>query len=148
MKFIQDIEKFNGMYGLPKPEHPTLEAVGNPLTRLDNFKNILLEEVEEVDEIIASLGENALLEYPISEEAKLEALTNLSDWLGDIIVYAASEMRRFGLPIEGVLDAIMESNFSKLAADGTVIMDDRGKVMKGPGYWKPEPKIKELLQNS
>jgi len=25
------------------------------------------------------------------------------------------------------------------------IYDERGKVMKGPGYWKPEPKIEELL---
>jgi hypothetical protein len=24
-------------------------------------------------------------------------------------------------------------------------MDDRGKVLKGSGYWKPEPKIKQLL---
>ena len=143
MKFIQDIEKFNTMYGLPKPLKPTLEAVGNPLTRLDNFKAILLEEIEEVDDIRDYLSVGT-----VSEEAKLEALTNLSDWLGDLIVYAASEMRRFGLPIEGVLDVIMESNFSKLAADGTVIMDERGKVMKGPGYWKPEPRIKELLKNS
>ena len=143
MKFIQDIEKFNTMYGLPKPLKPTLEAVGNPLTRLDNFKAILLEEIKEVDDIRDYLSVGT-----VSEEAKLEALTNLSDWLGDLIVYAASEMRRFGLPIEGVLDVIMESNFSKLAADGTVIMDERGKVMKGPDYWKPEPKIKELLKNS
>jgi hypothetical protein len=39
----------------------------------------------------------------------------------------------------------MDSNFSKLGADGKPIYDERGKVMKGPFYWKPEPKIKELL---
>ena len=25
------------------------------------------------------------------------------------------------------------------------IADERGKVMKGPNYWKPEPKIREIL---
>ena len=39
----------------------------------------------------------------------------------------------------------MQSNFSKLGEDGQPVYDHRGKVMKGPGYWKPEPKIQELL---
>jgi hypothetical protein len=39
----------------------------------------------------------------------------------------------------------MESNFSKLGADGQPIYDERGKVMKGPSYWKPEPRIRSLL---
>ena len=54
-------------------------------------------------------------------------------------------MAKFGLDNALVLDIIMQSNMSKLAADGSVIYDDRGKVMKGPNYWKPEPKIKEYI---
>lgn len=38
----------------------------------------------------------------------------------------------------------MQSNFSKLGADGKPIYDERGKVQKGQNYWKPEPKIKAL----
>jgi hypothetical protein len=49
------------------------------------------------------------------------------------------------LPLDRVLKVIMESNFSKLGADGQPIYDQRGKVMKGPHYWKPEPRIKEIL---
>jgi hypothetical protein len=41
----------------------------------------------------------------------------------------------------------MDSNTSKLGADGKPIYDERGKVMKGPGYWKPEPAIKELIED-
>jgi hypothetical protein len=41
----------------------------------------------------------------------------------------------------------MESNFSKLDRNGEPIYDARGKVMKGPDYWKPEPKITEILKN-
>jgi len=45
-----------------------------------------------------------------------------------------------------VLDVIMDSNESKLGADGKPIYDANGKFLKGPGYWKPEPKIKALLE--
>jgi predicted HAD superfamily Cof-like phosphohydrolase len=69
----------------------------------------------------------------------------LADLLGDIQVYCASEMAKFGLPLDQVLAIIMQSNFSKLGADGLPIYDERGKVMKGPGYWKPEPKIQAML---
>ena len=40
----------------------------------------------------------------------------------------------------------MESNFSKLGGDGKVIKDERGKILKGPNYWKPELRIKEMLK--
>ena len=84
----------------------------------------------------------AALERGVPE---LEALTMLADLLGDIQVYCASEMSKFGLPLDDVLGIIMQSNFSKLGADGNPIYDERGKVQKGPNYWKPEPKIQALL---
>jgi len=49
------------------------------------------------------------------------------------------------LPLEEVLDVIMDSNESKLGADGRPIYDANGKFLKGPAYWRPEPKIKALL---
>ena len=81
-----------------------------------------------------------------TDEKKLEVMTDLSDWLGDMIVYCATEAGRWGIPIEGVLEIIMQSNASKLGADGLPIYDERAKVMKGPNYWKPEPKIREQLK--
>ena len=47
--------------------------------------------------------------------------------------------------LEAVLQIIMDSNASKLGADGKPIYDANGKFLKGPNYWKPEPKIRELL---
>ena len=29
--------------------------------------------------------------------------------------------------------------------DENLIYDENGKFLKGPNYWKPEPKIRELL---
>jgi predicted HAD superfamily Cof-like phosphohydrolase len=69
----------------------------------------------------------------------------IADVLGDIIVYCRSEALKYGLPLEDVLNVIMDSNESKLGADGKPIYDENGKFLKGPGYWKPEPKIRELL---
>ena len=40
----------------------------------------------------------------------------------------------------------MASNMSKLGEDGKPIYDERGKVMKGPGYWQPEPMIERMIR--
>jgi len=116
--------------------------------RVGNFHAILLEEVEEGLDLMknyeAVQAEGAGM---LSEDQRLAILTEMSDWLGDIVVYCASEAKRWGLPLNKILGVIMESNFSKLGADGQPIYDDRGKVMKGPGYWKPEPRIRELLSS-
>ena len=70
----------------------------------------------------------------------------LADLLGDIMVYCRSEALKYGLPLEEVLDVIMDSNESKLGPDGNPIYDANGKFLKGPNYWKPEPRIKALLE--
>lgn len=134
--FSQDIETFNGIYKLPVNGKPTLD-VGVPIVeRLQAFKSILSEEIDEIDEIIHAVERQA---------PALEVLTMLADLLGDIQVYCASEMAKFGIPQDQVLAIIMQSNFSKLGADGKPIYDGRGKVQKGPNYWKPEPRIQALL---
>lgn len=86
------------------------------------------------------------LPIDLEPEAELDTLTELADLLGDIIIYCASEMAKFGIPLNKTLDIIMRSNFSKLAADGAVIYNDMGKVMKGPYYYKPEPELKRMLE--
>lgn len=137
-EFANDIAKFNGIYKLPVNTAPTLNVGVPAAERMAAFKDILMEEVHEIDEIIAAQNEG---------KDPLEVLTMLADLLGDIQVYCASEMAKFGLPLDQVLGIIMQSNFSKLGADGLPIYDERGKVMKGPGYWKPEPKIRALLES-
>jgi predicted HAD superfamily Cof-like phosphohydrolase len=142
--FYSDIEKFNKIYKLPCNDQPVLLGV----ERIENFRNILAEEVEEANDLAAkykAMEDSAGGE--LNPQQRLELLTDMSDWLGDIVVYCASEAKRWGIPLEKVLNVIMESNFSKLDAQGQPIYDERGKVMKGPHYWKPEPKISELLKD-
>lgn len=135
--FSEDIKKFNGIYKLPVSAMPTLDVGVPAADRMAAFKDILMEEVHEMDEIVAAQR---------SGTDALEVLTMLADLLGDIQVYCASEMAKFGLPLDHVLSIIMQSNFSKLGADGLPIYDERGKVMKGPNYWKPEPKLHAMLK--
>ncbi len=140
--FAERITEFNNMYKLPVSDKPILQ----PVERLQNFKNILTEEVNEVDEIIEKYNE-LMKTGNLEHQANVELLTDISDWLGDMVVYISSESKKFGIDLDKTLDIIMQSNLSKLGADGKPIYDERGKVLKGPGYWKPEPKIAEMIES-
>lgn len=147
---------FNGMYKLPIAASPSTESEYKwqqqkfpaqllqdereaVLKRMkDFFGGILQKELDEHTDILDKL-------YAKEYQSDIEVLTDLADLLGDLIVYCASEMVRYGIPINETLRIIMDSNFSKLDADGLPIYDATGKVMKGPNYWKPEPKIMAML---
>ena len=133
--FAQRIALMNAMYRLPAHERPTLPD--DTAERLVKFKATLIDEVHEIDDIAALLAKGA---------DPADVLTAIADLLGDVIVYCRSEALKYGLPLEGVLDVIMDSNESKLGADGNPIYDANGKFLKGPNYWKPEPRIKALLE--
>lgn len=132
--FARRIAAMNAMYRLPAHERPTLPA--DPADRLMKFKATLLEEVHEIDDIVALVGNGSPIDIAVA----------VADLLGDIVVYCRSEALKYGIPLEEVLDIIMDSNESKLGADGHPIYDANGKFLKGPNYWKPEPKIRALLE--
>ena len=134
--FPERIALMNAMYRLPANARPTLPD--NTAERLVKFKATLMDEVHEIDDIAAMVAKGA---------DQTDVLTAIADLLGDVIVYCRSEALKYGLPLEDVLDVIMDSNESKLGADGNPIYDANGKFLKGPNYWKPEPKIKALLQS-
>ena len=132
--FADRIAQMNAMYKLPAHAAPQIPE--NVADRLKKFKATLLDEVHEIDEIVAQAEAGA---------APLDLAVAIADLLGDVIVYCRSEALKYGLPLEAVLQIIMDSNASKLGADGKPIYDANGKFLKGPNYWKPEPKIRALL---
>lgn len=132
--FADRIAAMNAMYRLAAHEAPTVPD--DVAERLVKFKATLMDEVQELDDIVALARTGS---------SKLDVAVAIADLLGDIIVYCRSEALKYGLPLEQVLDVIMDSNQSKLGADGNPIYDSNGKFLKGPNYWKPEPKINELL---
>lgn len=135
--FALRIAAMNAMYKLPASDKPVLPE--DLIGRLTGFKATLMDEVHEIDEIVALAQRGA---------PAAEVLTAMADLLGDVIVYCRSEALKYGLPLEEVLDVIMDSNESKLGADGKPIYDANGKFLKGPNYWKPEPKIRALLEKA
>ena len=134
LSFRERIVAMNAMYKLPAHDNPVVPA--DVADRLKKFKVTLLDEVQEIDEIIDAAQNGA---------DQLNIAVAIADLLGDIIVYCRSEALKYGLPLEEVLDIIMDSNESKLGADGKPIYDSNGKFLKGPNYWKPEPKIQALI---
>lgn len=156
--FEEDIRAFNTMYRMRVEHTPSLQIGMSVVQRLKDFKSILAKELSEIDDIIAKAAAWKLCSFYYKTRAdgsididsgyiptELEVLTDLADLFGDLQVYCASEMCKFGLPLVEVLGTIMESNFSKMGADGLPIYDSEGKLQKGPNYWKPEPKIAALL---
>lgn len=130
----EDIEDvifcMNVMYDLPTPREVRIPS----MTRLIQFKSIITEEIKELDNVI-----------DIIELRPEDATVDYADVLVDLCVYCMSECMRHGIPWLQVYAAVMASNLSKLGADGKPIHDERGKFMKGPNYWPPEPLIKKIL---
>jgi hypothetical protein len=134
IEFKERIKLMNSMYKLPVKEYP---CVGKDVVeRLVKFKATLLDEVNEIDDIV---------QIATAGGGELDVVVAIADLLGDVIVYCRSEAMKYGIPLEEVLGVIMDSNESKLGVDGNPIYDGNGKFLKGPNYWKPEPKIKMML---
>lgn len=134
--FADRIAAMNHMYKLPINGKPTLgdgATVTSVCERLDKFHRTLIAEVNEIPEI------------GVFGQPPEDILTQIADVLADITVYCRSEALKYGIPLEEVLKIVMDSNESKLGADGEPIYDENGKFLKGPNYWRPEPKIRELL---
>jgi predicted HAD superfamily Cof-like phosphohydrolase len=131
------IREFNNFYDLPNPTNPTLSVVQDPVQRILSFTKTLRDELDEGLDIIEKINAGA---------SEADVLTDLADWLNDIVVYALSESAKYGIPSEQVLNVIMDSNFSKKQADGSVLKDEHGKVQKGPNFYKPEPQIKRIIK--
>ncbi len=153
--FSERIKDFNRMYKLPVASRPTTSELGvTPLQRMTDFSVILGNEMKELDEVIRMQRclEYKEVFYPDDTKIvafipnELDVLTAMGDLLADIQVYCASEMAKYGIPQDDTLQIVMESNFSKMGADGKPIYDANGKVQKGPNYWKPEPRIRGLLE--
>lgn len=143
-EFLEKIKAFNDHYGYSLFDTPTLPIKDN----LENFKKILQEELNEIDAIIEMRAK--LETVPLAAQAEFielyrRCLVDLADWYGDMIIFCHTSARRYGLPMDKVLDAIMQSNMTKLGADGKPIYDERGKIMKGPNFVAPETMIEKVL---
>tara|TARA_B100002051_G_C16481332_1_gene508254 strand:+ start:274 stop:645 length:372 start_codon:yes stop_codon:yes gene_type:complete len=78
---------------------------------------------EELNELKEAINNNDLIET--------------ADALTDILYVTYGAGQAFGINLDKCFDEIQNSNMSKLGKDGKPIYNEKGKVLKGPNYFKP-----------
>ena len=73
----------------------------------------------------------------LDEAIKNKDLKEVADALTDILYVTYGAGHAFGLDLDKCFKEVQNSNMSKLGKDGKPIYNEQGKVMKGPGYFKP-----------
>ena len=79
---------------------------------------------EELDELIEAMNKKDLVE--------------VADALTDILYVTYGAGHAFGINLDHCFEEVQNSNMSKLDKDGKPIYNDKGKVMKGPNYFRPD----------
>ena len=64
-------------------------------------------------------------------------IKEVADALTDILYVTYGAGHAFGINLDKCFEEVQNSNMSKLGKDGKPIYNDKGKVMKGPNYFKP-----------
>ena len=64
-------------------------------------------------------------------------IKEVADALTDILYVTYGAGHAFGIDLDKCFEEVQNSNMSKLGNDGKPIYNEKGKVMKGPNYFKP-----------
>jgi len=74
------------------------------------------------------------------EACHKKSLVDVADALGDQLYILCGTILKHGMQhiILDVFNEIQESNMSKLGPDGKPILREDGKILKGPGYFRPD----------
>ena len=91
---------------------------------------------EKINKLRVSLINEELEEF--KEAIKNNDLKEVADALTDILYVTYGAGHAFGIDLDKCFDEVQQSNMSKLGDDGKPIYNDKGKVMKGPNYFKPD----------
>ena len=67
-------------------------------------------------------------------------IKEVADALTDILYVTYGAGHAFGINLDKCFAEVQSSNMSKLGVDGKPIYNEKGKVMKGPNYFKPDLK--------
>ncbi len=74
---------------------------------------------------------------------KNKDIVEVADALTDILYVTYGAGHAFGIDLDECFDEVQNSNMSKLDDNGKPIYNEKGKVMKGPKYFKPN--LKNIL---
>ena len=91
---------------------------------------------EKINALRVSLIKEELGE--LIEAMNKKDLVEVADALTDILYVTYGAGHAFGINLDDCFEEVQNSNMSKLDKDGKPIYNDKGKVMKGPNYFKPD----------
>ena len=74
----------------------------------------------------------------LKEAINKKDIKEVADALTDILYVTYGAGHAFGINLDKCFEEVQNSNMSKLGTDGKPIYNDKGKVMKGPKYFKPD----------
>ena len=123
----------------------------NAVKEFNKAFNIEYSETQEanLDDSIVELRYRLMQEEnnEYLEAARRKDLVEIADALGDKLYILCGTILVHGLQdkIVDVFNEIQKSNMSKLSTDGTPVIREDGKILKGPNYFKPN--IKDILDS-
>jgi len=100
------------------------------------IKNKPSLSTKKINKLRVSLINEELEEF--KKAIKNNDLKEVADALTDILYVTYGAGHAFGINLDKCFDEVQQSNMSKLGDDGKPIYNDKGKVMKGPNYFKPD----------
>ena len=116
MTNFEKVGKFMETFGQEVKSKSSLSS-----EKINSLRVSLIEE--ELDELKQAIKEKNLLE--------------VADALTDLLYVTYGAGHAFGINLDKCFDEVQKSNMSKLGLDGKPIYSDKGKVLKGPKYFKP-----------
>ena len=116
MTNFEKVKKFMETFG-----QEIKEKAGFPNDTITTLRYDLIRE--ELDELKEAINKKDIKE--------------VADALTDILYVTYGAGYAFGINLDRCFQEVQNSNMSKLGSDGKPIYNDKGKVMKGPNYFKP-----------
>ena len=107
---------------------------------METFGQEIKEKAQFPNEKITTLRHDLIKEEldELKEAMDNNDIKEVADALTDILYVTYGAGHAFGINLDRCFEEVQNSNMSKLGSDGKPIYNDKGKVMKGPNYFKPD----------
>ena len=119
MSNFESVKKFMKTFG-----QEVKEKAEFPTDKITSLRYDLIQE--ELDELKEAIDNRDIKE--------------VADALTDILYVTYGAGHAFGINLDKCFAEVQNSNMSKLGEDGKPIYNEKGKVLKGPNYFKPDLK--------
>lgn len=111
------------------------EEFGEFLDELVGLDFVTIEKIAAANVAIANLTAHLRVTQP---ELAIRDREGLLDSLADQIVTAVGVGHMAAMKVPEALQRVNASNWSKFDSNGNPIFSDKGKILKGEGYFKPD----------